>query len=99
MSGGLCQFRDALGRPGEGIHAWRVGSGEGLAGADLLMTAAAAGAIVALSGELTAFRFALAFVVLVIVSVAVHLAFCVDTPLTRWAAKNTPALAGRLTRA
>jgi len=84
---GLCQFKNALGAPGEGSHAWRIGGKRGtragVAGSDLLLTA---GAALLLSRVTFKSRGALAgffivFVILMILAVAVHRLFCVDTAL------------------
>lgn len=85
---GLCKYRDALGKPEEGAHAWRVG---GLAGVDLLLTAGGALALsrAGLGPRLGAGAAAEAasvfavFVILIIVAIAVHRLFCVDTALNR----------------
>lgn len=76
---GLCKYANAFGRPGEGVHAPRVG---GLAAADLLATAAAAylGARYGL-GRVNAVIFVLVFLVLILSAVLVHEAFCVNTRL------------------
>jgi hypothetical protein len=84
-------IRDALGRPREGVHAWRVPLAPGLdvAGVDLLATAGLAAAI---TGGLAARRrvrgpapLALAYlavlVILLVVAVGLHRAFCVNTAL------------------
>ena len=78
----LCEYKDALGKPGEGIHSWRVPPG--LAGFDLLLTA---GAALLLSHTLlsgTVVSFLIALVILIVIAVIVHRAFCVNTALNTW---------------
>jgi hypothetical protein len=75
MAEGLCKYKDALGKPGEGAHALRAG---GLAAVDVLATVGAAGAV-AWWFDL---NFAVVLLILIILSAFVHRAFCVDTPLT-----------------
>lgn len=83
---GLCRYRDALGRPGEGPHAPRL---FGLAAADLLLTGAAAALIVAAGRRREKSTLALlvaffvAFLALVLLGVGAHALFCVDTALNR----------------
>jgi hypothetical protein len=75
MAGGLCRHRDALGRPGEGAHGWRVA---GVAGFDVLLTLAAAGGVAALAKK----NFWAVLLVLLLAGTFLHAAFCVPTPLT-----------------
>lgn len=87
---GLCKYKDALGKPGEGAHAWRIplgfGPPKGVAGTDLIMTGAAA-----LLLSQFAFKtlnplvsFIIVFIILIVVGIAAHRAFCVDTALNQW---------------
>lgn len=90
---GLCKYKDALGKPGEGVHEWRVLKSEtfpkGLAGADLLMTAAAAalltwgGAFRGASGGNVLIAFLIVFIILMVVAIGLHRAFCVNTALNQ----------------
>jgi hypothetical protein len=76
---GLCKYSNALGAPGQGLHAPRVA---GLAAVDLLGTAGLAYLVTRYGLRHTsAFAFALVFVILVLVGVLLHEAFCVDTRL------------------
>ncbi len=75
-SGGLCGCRDALGRPAQGVHAPRL---FGLAAFDLLATAALAWLLARRSGSM--FAVSLVFVLLIILAVAAHELFCVQTRL------------------
>ena len=75
MAAGLCQYRDALGRPGEGLHRWRAG---GFAVFDVLLTLAAAGSIAWLAKT----SFFACLVVLMLAGLALHALFCVPTALT-----------------
>lgn len=78
----LCKYKDALGKPGQGAHSWRLG---GLAGVDLLLTAGAALLIsqAASGGCGSLAGFLVVFIILMIIAVVVHRAFCVDTALNR----------------
>lgn len=75
---GLCQFSDVFGLPGEGIHGWRLGP---LALADLLLAHAAAYAI----STYLQVSFLIVIIILLVSSIFIHRAFCVETPLTKWA--------------
>jgi hypothetical protein len=91
----LKQLVDAAGAPGEGLHAWRVGSGAGLfaavgglAAADVALTAAAAAGLAALAGasaNMTGAALAIGiFLLLVVVGAFVHAGLEIDTALNRW---------------
>lgn len=82
--GDLCKYRDALGRPGEGVHSWRVPPG--IAGADLLLTAGVAFLLsrVAFTSYGSVVAFLIVFVILIIAGIALHTIFCVDTALNRY---------------
>jgi hypothetical protein len=71
---GLCQYKDALGQPGKGAHAYRI---FGFAAVDIILTI-----IVAL---LISYKFKTRFVVnmivLVVIAVFLHWLFCVPTKL------------------
>ena len=71
---GLCKYRNALGEPNKGLHQYRLG---GFAVADILLTAG-----LALIGS-RAFNcsFVLVFLILIVVAVGLHEAFCVNTRL------------------
>jgi hypothetical protein len=71
----LQRFQNALGKPGKGIHSWRIG---GLAGADILMTVAAAG-VLSLG---TKKSFLLILLLLFVTGIALHRVFCVNTALS-----------------
>ena len=79
---GLCKYKDALGKPGEGTHAWRIG---GLAGTDLLLTAGAAFLLSRATFKSYGpfISFLIVFIILMVIAVALHCAFCVDTALNR----------------
>jgi hypothetical protein len=86
---GLCKYKNAFGKPGEGAHAWRIGgergTRDGVAGSDLLLTAGAAFLIsrFPFKQHPPLASFFIVFVILMVVAVAVHRAFCVDTALNR----------------
>lgn len=72
----LCEYRDAAGRPGEGVHRFRIG---GVAAVDLGLTLLAAWVVSRV------FRVALwkAVLGLLLLGVVVHRVFCVNTALNR----------------
>ena len=86
---GLCKYKDLAGKPGEGVHAWRLGgtrgTREGVAGVDLLVTAGAAFLIsrAMLNNSPPLASFLIVFIILLLVGVASHAAFCVDTTINR----------------
>jgi hypothetical protein len=69
---GLCQYRDAFGKPGEGAHAYRLG---GMAAVDVALTVAAAAAAARAFDR----PFALVLLIIVLIAVATHRLFCVNT--------------------
>jgi H+/Cl- antiporter ClcA len=92
---GLCAFKDVLGKPGEGVHAWRTPSVlglPGLAAGDLLGTLGialvAAWFLVHRSKDDWrwadfARKTAILFVLLWAVGIFLHWLFCVPTPLNK----------------
>jgi hypothetical protein len=75
----LCQYKNALGKPDEGIHSWRVG---GFAAADVLLTGGLA--LLVSKGLLKSSNiavFMLVFITLVLIAVLIHEEFCVNTKL------------------
>jgi hypothetical protein len=72
----LCAYRDALGRPGMGVHAPRI---LGLAMNDVVMTLAA-GIVL---GWLSGFGVLLTTAILFALGVALHRLFCVRTAVDR----------------
>jgi len=82
---GLHKYRDIFGKPGEGLHSWRVG---GLAGVDLLITAGAAFALsraipgLSFPGSSLA-KFLVTLIILIVAAVGVHYAFGVETALNK----------------
>ncbi len=68
----LCDYKNAFGKPREGLRKYRIGD---LAAADLLFTAAGAYSLSRLGG----WPFLAVLIVLIVVAVFVHEAFCVDT--------------------
>jgi hypothetical protein len=79
--------RNALGRPGEGGHAWRIPLGPNfdVAGVDVLLTAGIAALIARAlpkrKNRLLAFF--IIFVILILAAVGIHRAFCVNTALNK----------------
>jgi hypothetical protein len=77
---GPCRYADVFGAPGTGAHRYRLG---GLAAVDLLATGGLAYLAARLARRrVTAASYALALLVLLVVAVAAHEAFCVNTRLT-----------------
>jgi len=76
MVAALCKYRDALGVPGQGAHAWRIG---GIAVVDVLLTVLVAG--------LLAWGFEADFwwmlTGLIVAGVVAHRLFCVRTTVDR----------------
>jgi hypothetical protein len=70
-----CPFASALGQPGEGVHAHRLGP---FAAIDLILTAVAAG-LIARVRKGSALHAIGIFAALMILSLAVHMACGVDT--------------------
>ena len=79
---GLCQYSGLLGEPGRGAHSARVG---GLAAVDLLLTAGLALLVATRRprGSRVAW-FVLLVLVLILIGIAAHEAFCVNTRLNAW---------------
>lgn len=86
----LCRYRDVLGRPGRGLHAPRLFGkratdstpATGLALVDMLGAAALTAVVTrAAFGRSPAWKYAVVFVFIILVTVAIHIAFCVDTRL------------------
>lgn len=73
----LCKYKDVFGVPGHGVHAYRF---LGVAVVDLALTILVA----ALIGWDNFFS---TFAILLILSVCIHLLFCVDTALIKYLKK------------
>lgn len=71
---GLCRYKDALGKPGQGVHSIRLG---GVAVVDAGLTVLAAWGLAGLWNV----AFWKVLVCLVCLGVVVHWLFCVDTRL------------------
>ena len=76
MNMGLCQYKDALGVPGQGIHSYRIFN---IAVADVLMTIAGAWLISIAFPK----RFLLILAILFLLGIALHRLFCVNTTVGR----------------
>jgi len=74
-TGRLCQYRDIFGKPGQGLHAYRIFN---IAIVDLLLTV-----IMAFVLSMFWFSFTIWLLILVIVSIPIHYLFCVNTTLVR----------------
>jgi hypothetical protein len=84
-----CPFfrgKDLGGKPGTGVHAWRLGgprgTTQGLAGFDFMLTVVAAGGLTALMRCKWYWSIPV-FIILWAVGVVFHRLFCVSTPVTR----------------
>lgn len=74
----LCQYKDALGVPGQGVHAPRIGTAEfNVAAFDVLGTVVGAAAL----AHYADIGFLCALAILMTLAIALHWAFCVDTAL------------------
>jgi hypothetical protein len=72
----LCQYKDALGRPGEGVHSYRF---LGVAVVDVVMTVVVAYVVHRVMGYPFGRTVAVAF----LLGVFSHWLFCVDTTVAR----------------
>jgi hypothetical protein len=71
---GLCTYKNALGKPDEGLHRYRIG---GFALVDILLTAGLA----LIASRAFHSSFVVVFLILLIIAIGVHEAFCVNTRL------------------
>ena len=85
MTGDLCKYKDMFGKPNEGSHSYRIPI-INLAVVDILFTAAVAYGInyseVFMNNTWNSFWIIL--VILVIIGIIAHKAFCVDTQLNKY---------------
>lgn len=72
----LCKYRNALGVPGQGLHAYRF---MGIAIMDLVLTVVAAAVIARVAG----WSFGYVFIGLLALGVFLHRLFCVRTTVDR----------------
>lgn len=72
----LCQYKDVFGEPETGLHSYRI---FGIAAFDLILTIILAWLI---SKRLRK-HFLAVFALLLVIAEALHLLFCVSTPVTR----------------
>ncbi len=72
----LCEYKDIFGKPREGVHSYRFMN---VAIVDVLATVALSIAI----GYFSDMNTFLIFLVLILVSIIAHKAFCVDTAVNR----------------
>jgi hypothetical protein len=77
----LCKYKDIFGKPGTGVHSYRL---FGIAIVDLLMTLAFAW-FLSVYTELTFFG---ASLFMIVVGIVFHRVFCVDTTLNKLIFKN-----------
>jgi hypothetical protein len=73
---GLCKYKNALGIPGQGIHSFQIG---GIAVADVVMTII--GAIII--SWITKFNFVYTLIILFLLGIILHRAFCVRTTVDK----------------
>lgn len=74
----LCQYKHIFGKPGEGIHQYRV---LGIAAVDLILTIAAAYLISLWKPHSLSFLYV--FAALFAIGTILHCVFCVSTPVSR----------------
>jgi len=72
----LCEYKNALGIPGKGIHSYRI---FGIAIADVVMTIIVAFII----SWLTKWNFTYTLIILFLLGIILHRAFCVRTTLDK----------------
>jgi hypothetical protein len=72
----LCKYKNALGIPGKGIHSYRI---FGIAVADVVMTIIAAFII----SWLTKWNFKYTLIILFLLGIILHRAFCVRTTVDK----------------
>lgn len=78
----LCRYKDALGVPGRGAHAWRIG---GVAAVDVILTVLAAGLITWIADWVDRpVNFWHVLGGLFVAGVILHRLFCVRTTVDRW---------------
>lgn len=77
----LCQYKDAFGKPNEGMHKYRIPI-INLGAVDVASTAVGALAINYLF--FPEHSFWLVFAIVIIIGIFVHKAFCVDTQLNKY---------------
>ena len=71
-----CQYKDIFGKPNEGIHSYRFA---GMAAVDLVMTLVGS----YFAAEYFEYSFPLVFLIVMVVGLVFHYAFCVETTLTK----------------
>ena len=76
-----CPFKDIFGKPGEGVHQFRI---FGMAAVDLLLTVLGAALIAWKTNQ----NFLLTFIVLFIIGEILHWYFCVDTAVINFVTKE-----------
>ena len=79
---GLCKYKNALGIPGQGIHSFQIG---GIAVADVVMTII--GALII--SWITKFNFINTLIILFLLGIILHRAFCVRTTIDKLLFSNT----------
>jgi hypothetical protein len=77
----LCKYKDALGIPGKGIHSYKI---FGIAIADVVMTIIVAFFI----SWITKFNFKYTLIILFLLGIILHRAFCVRTTVDKWLFPN-----------
>lgn len=76
----LCQFKDIFGRPGQGVHSYRL---FGVAVVDVVLTLMAAFLIKWIKPQ---YNLAVVTVALFLLGIFMHWLFCVDTAFNRFLA-------------
>ena len=88
MSQGLCKYRDALGKPRQGVHAWRIGTDKyNFAANDIISTFVGAGVIAGILWYFHVFNiggmylYGIVLSSLFLLGIILHRLFCVKTTL------------------
>lgn len=76
----LCEYKNLLGEPNKGIHAYRIAN---IAVVDLALTVLAAG-VISRSMNLSSKGFIFALIILLILGIITHFIFCVDTAVNKF---------------
>lgn len=77
----LCDYKDLFGEPNTGLHTYRIFD---IAIVDVLSTIAGAYVI----SWMFSYSFIVIFILLIVVSIILHRAFCVRTTVDKWLFKN-----------
>jgi len=79
MKNNLCKYKDIFGSPNQGVHKYRLFN---IAIIDLVATIILALLIVVLAGIWSVKNLIIVSVLLILISIPIHMLFCVKTTLT-----------------